>query len=177
MPDEIDALVKFSAGWAQDGTGEDGLPLYRETVNITLAKPPYTRVDREATEDDQENFPGPWKLFQKSAEARKADVEGYPLALWAAIDPAEFQMCVARDIYTVEQLAAKTSTDKMPPPIRELVERAKKMIALQKDVGRFEVKIRDLQQQNEALQAELAEARSTISAQNTMIDKLQKKAA
>ena len=163
MPDEIDALIKFNAGWAEDGVSEDGLPKFRETVRITLAKPPYTLVEREATDEDQENFPGPWALFQKTAEARKADVEGYPLALWVAITPAEFQMCAQRGIATVEQLA-KLTGDTMPPQIRELVDRAKKMVALQKDTGRFEVKVRDLEQQLEALQAELAECKTTIAA-------------
>ncbi len=59
-------------------------------------------------------------------------------------------MCAARGIYTVEQLA-KISGDNTPPQIRELAERARKMVALQKDSGRFEAKIRDLEQQREAL--------------------------
>ena len=176
MPDEIDALIKFNPGWAEDGTGEDGLPLYRETGRITLAKPPYTVVEREATEEDKENFAGAWVLFQKTGEARKTDVEGYPLALWVAITPAEFQMCAQRGIATVEQLA-KVTGDTAPPQIRELAERARKMVALQKETGRFEVKIRDLEQQKEALQAELTECKSIIAGQSAVIDQLKSKAA
>jgi hypothetical protein len=174
MPDEIDALISFHAGWVEDGVGEDGLPLYHETVRIVLAKPPHTRVEREATDDDKENFPAPWALFQKTEEAKQTGVEGYPLALWPAIGQADFKTLAARGIVTVEQLA-KLAGDKVPPQIHELIVRARKMVDLQKEVGRFETVIQDLTAQRDALQAELTETKQIIAGQNAAIDQLKSK--
>lgn len=174
MPDEIDALVKFSEGWEQDGTGKDGLPTYRSTTIITLSKPPLLQVGpREATEEEKEQFAEAYKLFEKTRAGRD-EVSGYPLALWPAIYAADYQMCAARGIYTVEQLAAfanKKNTD-VPAPIIELAKRAKRMVELQKEVGQFEARIHDLEGQVEALDGELKEARATIAAQNSLINTL-----
>jgi hypothetical protein len=108
-------------------------------------------------------------VFQRELAGRQLDNQGYPLALWPAVGPAEFQMCVARGVYTAEQLAAQRP-DNLPPQLKELQGRAKEMIALQGDRGQFEAQITDLKQKVETLEADLKEANTTIAAQNALIN-------
>ncbi len=176
------ALVRFYSGWERDGSGPDGLPCYRETIQIRLDRPPYLSVEREAGETDIANHPGPYELYQKTCEARK-EIVGYPLALWPACPPHIFQMCAVRDIHTVEQLAQIVSKKRrseavktMPPDIIEIADRAVKMIELQSKAGQYEEIVTNLQGQLDALREQLGEAAATISAQKTMIDTLKLKA-
>jgi septal ring factor EnvC (AmiA/AmiB activator) len=144
---------------------------------ITLAKPPHLKLERVADEQDIENFPGPYKLYVNTKQTKKTTT-GYPLAMWPAIDAAEFEMCAQRGIATVEQLAAVSNKkNDQPPQIVELVARAKRLVELQKNVGKFEAVIRDLEGQLGAVSAELKEARETIAAQSTIIEQLKPKAA
>jgi septal ring factor EnvC (AmiA/AmiB activator) len=173
MPDEIDALVKFTDGWEQDGVGKDGLPIYRPALRITLSKPPYLQIEREATDDDRETFAEQYRLYEKT-HAAKVEVSGYPLAMWPAISAAEFQMCAQRGIATVEQLAAlagKKGVD-APAQITEIAQRAKRMVELQKETGRHEARIHELEAEVAALSAELKECHAQMSAQNALINTL-----
>jgi hypothetical protein len=182
VADDNIAFVMFFEGWEQGGVSGDGLPLFHEVVKIRKSVPPYTEITRIATEQDIEDFPVQFGLFRKEQAGRHPEVEGYPLALWPAISPADFQNCAARDIVTVEQLAqlANRRSDggnAIPPPILELAKRAKKMVELQKEVGRFEALITQLTADRDALAEDLKEANATISAQNGMINMLRTKAA
>jgi hypothetical protein len=176
-------LVRFSTGWERDGAGPDGLPLYRETTRIRLDRPPYLSLEREAEEEDIADHPGPYELYKKTCEARKA-VVGYPLALWPACPPHVFQMCAARDIHTVEQLAQVVSQKRrseavktIPLELIEIADRAVKMIELHGKAGQYEEIVTDLQRQLDALKEQLTEAISTISAQKALIETLKLKAA
>ena len=179
MADEIDALVTFYETWQEDGIGSDGLPLFKEVVMIRLAKWPQTQVEYVATDEHIGNpqFREAWDLFQKKRKGRDFSVAGYPLAMWPVISPAQLQMLLARDIVTVEQLAALRKGDDVLPEIRELSQRAKKLIELQGKTGKFEAIINDLTAQRDAIVEQLKEAQGTISAQNSMIAMLQASAA
>lgn len=172
MADPVDALITFFESWQQDGVGKDGLPLFREVLMIRKAKPPLLEVTGEATAEDIEAFPEPYRLFEKKRGARTAKVEGYPLSMWPVVSPAELAMCAARDILTVEQLAGLGKRDDIPPQLRELGARAKKMIELQGKVGKFEVIINELTAQRDVLAEQLREANQTISAQNALIGQM-----
>ena len=175
MANDNIAIITFLEGWEEDGVGADGLPLFREVVKIRKAVPPLTQVEYVATPEDFEEFPGPYQLFRKQQGARRPDVKGYPLALWPVISPADFQMLAARDIVTVEQLAAlagKRGSEPIPAPVLELAKRAKKLVDLQSSVGKFEAVITDLTAQRDQLAQELKEANATIAAQNQMINTL-----
>lgn len=176
MSDVVDAFVKFYDGFEQDGVGKDGMPLFKSALMIRLSKPPYLMVERPAEDSDIENFPDPYRLYTNSQESKKT-ISGYPLALWPALNSAEFEMCAQRGIGTVEQLAALGKKGDQPPQIVELVARAKRMVELQKNVGQFEAQIHDLEGQVAALNETLAEARATISAQTTLIDQLKLRTA
>jgi hypothetical protein len=179
MSDNI-AIIKFEEGWEQDGVGGDGMPLYKPVLKIRKSVPPCTEVCYVATPEDREEFPEAYRHFEKQQEGRRPNVEGYPLALWPVIAPADYQNCAAREIYTVEQLAQlanKRSGNDIPPPVLELAKRAKKMIDLQKEHGRFEAVIEKLTGERDALAEDLKEAHATISAQNSMIARLQTRAA
>jgi hypothetical protein len=148
-----------------------------------MDRPPYLSVEREAEEADFIDHPGPYELYQKTCEGRKAIV-GYPLALWPACPPHIFQMCVARDIHTVEQLAQTVSKKRraeaakmMPPDIIEIADRAVKMIELHGKAGQYEEIVTNLQAQLDAVKEQYDEAISTISAQKTLIDTLRLRAA
>jgi hypothetical protein len=175
-------LVRFYSGWERDGNGPDGLPTFRQTTRIRLDRPPFLSVEREAEDVDLLDHPEPYALYQKT-EAARIDVHGYPLALWPACLPHLFQMCAARDIHTVEQLAQLVSgrrrsetVKNVPPDIVELAERAAKMIELQSKAGQYEELVTDLQSQIEVLKEQVTEAVATISAQKTLIETLKLKA-
>ena len=176
-------LVRFYSGWERDGSGPDGLPLYRETIRVRMDRPPYLGIEREADEQDIADHPGPYELYNKTCEGRKTIV-GYPLALWPACPPHIFQMCAVRDIHTVEQLAQVVSKKRraeavktVPPDIIEIADRAVKMIDLHGKAGQYEEIVSNLEAQLAALKEQFDEAISTISAQKTLIDALRLKAA
>jgi len=175
-------LVRFYSGWERDGNGPDGLPTFRETIRVRLDRPPYLSVEREAEEADIRDHPEPYELYRKTCEARK-EIVGYPLALWPACVPHLFQMCAARGIYTVEQLAQLVSSKRrseavksVPPDVIELADRAAKMVDLQSRLGQYEELISDLQGQVGAMKEQLDEAIVTISTQKSMIDTLKLRA-
>lgn len=174
-------LARFSTGWAKDGTSKDGLPHYRETVTITLSRPPYLQIEREATEEDFETYEGPYRLFQKEQAGKKRGPgkEGFPLALWPVVSASELMMLAARDIVTVEQLAkhAARGDSNMPAELKELAQRAKAMTDMAKEVGKFESIISDLQAQNTALTEQVGELKLTIKSQDGIINSLKLKVA
>jgi len=175
------AFAKFEDGWEEDGVGKDGMPLYKPRLMIVFSKPPYLQTKREAEEEDIEQYSEPYKLYLKLKAGREVDkTEGYPLALWAAISKSEFEQLVAHGILTVEQLAKvaeRKGGTKMPEPIMVLASRAKRMIALQKEQGRYEATIEQLREERDALAAELTELRVQLSSANSVINTLQSRIA
>ena len=172
--EESQALVRFVPGWAEDGISEDGMPRFIETVRVVKAIPPFTEVQREATDQDFAENPGPYELYLKENAARlqQPRAEGFPLALWPVITPSQFKMLAARDITTIEQLAKLAGRTDMPGEFKELADRAKQMIALSANIGKFEAMILDLTRQRDALGEQVTELRATISAQNSLINTL-----
>ncbi|RWP05097.1 hypothetical protein [Mesorhizobium sp.] len=175
-------LAQFFTGWAEDGLSKDGLPHYRETVKIRLSRPPYLKLEREATEADFEEYSGPYALFQKEQQAKKKTPPsaGFPLVLWAAVSAAELQMLSARDVFTIEQLAklsGRGANDGMPGELRDLADRAKKMIELSKEMGKYEAMVRDRDGQIAALKEQVTELRGTVQAQDGIINSLKARVA
>jgi hypothetical protein len=175
-------LVRFHPGWERDGNGPDGLPCYRETIRVRMDRPPFLSIEREAEEADFTDHPGPYELYKKTCDARK-QIVGYPLVLWPACPVHIFQMCAARDIHTVEQLAQLVAKKRrseavktVPSEVIELADRAAKMIDLQSRAGQYEEIVTNLQGQIDALREQFDEAIATISAQKTLIDTLKLKA-
>ena len=170
------ALIRFVRGFTEDGVSADGLPHYRQSIRIIKDVPPLTRVEYEATEEDFDNpeFEDAVKVFKRQEKARQTPigVEGFPLILWAAVGPAEFNMCAAREIVTVEQLAAKAGNKKLPGEIQELAERARQMVAHARNVGKFEAIIRIKDGEIEALQEQVRELRAAVSGRDAMIDQM-----
>jgi hypothetical protein len=174
-------LVRFYSGWERNGNGPDGLPTFRQTVRVRMDRPPFLSIEREAEEADITDHPGPYELYRKTEEGLK-EIVGYPLVLWPACIPHLLQMCIARDINTVEQLAQLVSKKRrseavktIPPEIIELADRAVKMIDLQSRAGQYEELITEMQNQIEALKEQITEAVATVSAQKTMIETLKMK--
>lgn len=166
-------LARFYQGWKHGGTGTDGMPLYYETIMLRLARPPYLVVEREAEPQDFDDHHMAFELFQKEQETRKVTLaEGYPLTMWPACTEALFRMLAARDIHTVEQLAKAPRKD-MPAELRELSERAAKLVELQKGPGKYEAILRDRDGRIRALEEALDDANKTVMSQKSMIESLQ----
>lgn len=179
MAEESQALVRFTAGWALDGVSEDGLPRYRETVRVIKSVPPYTEIEREATQLDFDENHAPYQLFLKEQGARQMQPgeRGFPLAMWPVINPAMFKMLADRDILTVEQLAAIAHRNDMPGEFKELADRAKQMLALSDNLGKYEAMLRDVTSQRDVLAEQVKELQSSLSAANALINTLKMKAA
>jgi len=177
------AFAKFEDGWEQDGVSKDGMPKFRPVLIIRLSKPPYLEVRREAGEDDIEHYSEPYKLYLKLKAGRDIDkVEGYPLALWSAITRAEFDQLIGHGIVTVEQLAKigerkGAVAAKVPEPIMQLAQRAKRMIELQKSQGRYEAIINELTAERDQLNEQLRESHVALSAANALTNTLQMRLA
>jgi hypothetical protein len=172
-------LVQFKTGWERDGTSPDGLPYYRASILIRMDRPPYLSIERVADDSDMRDHPMPFQMFQKEQAARKQSyAEGYPLAMWPAVNEAEFKMLVDRDVTTVEQLAglhrnAKGGgTSSMPAELVELAERAFNLIRLQKGAGKYEELLKERDGRIGALEEQVKDAAQTIAAQKTLIDQL-----
>jgi hypothetical protein len=169
---ESPTLVRFYAGWETAGQGSDGMPLYKENIMIRLDRPPYLSVTRVAEPDDFNDHPGPFELFQKEQSGRKWSYsEGYPLALWPAVNEAEFRMLADRDIVTVEQLA-KLPVRNLPAELKELVDRAQHLVKLQAGAAKFEDLLRDRDGRIAALEEQVKDQSQTIATQKTQIDTL-----
>jgi hypothetical protein len=165
-------LVRFYSGWKHGGTGDDGMPVYYETIMIRLDRPPYLSVQREAEDADYEDHRLAFEMFQKEQHSRKVTLaEGYPLVLWPACTEPLFKMLADRDIHTVEQLARR-KTDGMPAELRELAERAAKLVELQKGPGKYEELLRVRDGRIKALEESLTEAQKTIMGQKSVIEGL-----
>jgi hypothetical protein len=181
MAEETQALIRFKEGWAADGTGDDGLPRYKPTVRIVKSVPPLTQVEYEATQQDFDDYPGPYQLFVKEQGARlqQPGEAGFPLALWPVVSASQFKMLADRDINTVEQLAkyAGRRDTAMPGDLVELADRARAMIAMSANVGKFEAEVRDRDAQIEVLKEQVKELQATVSAQNSMINSLKQRVA
>jgi hypothetical protein len=165
-------LVRFYSGWETAGQGSDGMPLYKENIMIRLDRPPYLSVTRVAESEDFTLHNLAFEMFQKEQAARRANyTEGYPLTLWPAVGEAEFKMCADRDIITVEQLAKAPRKD-MPPNLKELSERAEKLVKLQAGAAKYEDLLRERDGRIEALEEQVKDAMLTVASQKELISRL-----
>lgn len=177
MSDNI-ALIRFVPGFVEDGLGDDGLPRYRDIVKIIKSVPPATTVYGYATQADFEEFREPYELFMRQQGAKKLMPAegGFPLALWPVCSPAELEMLSARGVVTIEQLA-KLNRPEMPGELLELVDRARLMIELSDQLGKFEQMVRLKDGQIEVLTGQVKELQATVRAQDGMITALQQQRA
>jgi hypothetical protein len=170
------AFARFQDGWEQDGVDEKtGMPRFRPQLYIRFTRPPYQDNKREATDDDIDAHPEEYKLYLKLKGGREIDkIEGFPLALWPALAPSEFDQLVAHGILTVEQLAkmADRKTSKVPEAFMALAARAKRMVEMQKDTGRYEAVIEQLRQERDQLKEQVTELGGALSAANAQINAL-----
>ena len=167
-------LVRFLSGSELVGSGDDGMPLYRDIILIRLDRPPYLSVQRTATDEDFAEHPQSFALFQKEQAAQMTTyAEGYPLNLWAAVNPAALNMLAARDIVTVEQLAKLNPKDqRMPAEIRELAERAAQLVKLQAGAAKYEVLLRERDGRIEAMKEEISDLRKAVASLQSQNDRL-----
>lgn len=170
-------LCRFELGWHHDGSlSKDGLPVYTEVVFIQLDRPPLLSLRRVAAEEDYEAYPDPYRLFQKEMRGRK-ETEGFPLVMWPALSPMEVKLLAHHDIFTVEQLAKLAKNDKLPPEIKEHAVRAATLISMMNSTAKHEATITDLRAQLKALEEEIGGYKTTISAQNSMLDQYKARVA
>jgi len=167
---DIPAFVRFYVGFNETGIGKDGLPVFEEVVRIKKSKPPLLEVDYVATEADFEECEEAYKMFQKEQRGRKADMQGYPLAMWPVPSPSELKECFMHDIYTVEQLAKLGKSNKYPAAILELAKRAQRMVELSSKQGKYEAIISELEGQIAAVKADNVELRTLNDSMRMKLD-------
>jgi hypothetical protein len=174
MADENIALVYFKRGYALDGMSKDGMPAYRPVIKIHKEVGAHTKVDYVATEEDFEQFKEEYGLFVKAEKANATPVssDGYPLSLWPSCPPHILQMCSARGITTVEQLAKIAKKRDAPGEITELAERAAQMLEHQKNVGKFEAIIRQKDGELSVLLEQIRELRGIVAGRDAIINSL-----
>jgi hypothetical protein len=170
-------LARFYTGWKPGGTGDDGMPIYYESIMIRLDRPPYLSVQREAEQADYDDHPLAFEMFRREQAARKVTLaEGYPLALWPACTEPLFKMLADRDVHTVEQLA-KFKKDSMPAEIKELADRAVKLVELQKGPGKYEQLLRERDGKIKVLEETVEEGKKTIMGMQSLIEALKSQKA
>src|SRR5262245_31837168 len=180
MSSDSHPIVRFEDGWEDDGIGPNGLPKFKPRLFVVFAKPPELVVRREAEDDDIEMYPEPYKLYQKLKAGRDLkEIDGYPIVLWPALNKSEVDQLLGHGIMTVEALAkmAGRTGGKTPAFILELASRAKRMLDMQKEGGKFEATIDELTRQRDALHAELTELRQQLAASNAALINLQNRLA
>lgn len=169
-------LARFYASWKHGGTGTDGMPVYYETIMIRLDRPPYLSVQREAEQVDYDDHPQAFEMFKREQASRKVTLaEGYPLTLWPACTEPLFKMLADRDVHTVEQLAKLAKKQDMPAELKELADRAVKLVELQKGPGKYEELLRARDGKIRALEETIDDQKKTIMGQQSLIEGLQKR--
>jgi len=171
------ALATFFDDWEEAGLGPDGLPLFKPVLKIRTAVPPNTENINVATAWDIARFPLPYQLYEKehAAMGMSAASEGFPLVLWPACRIHQLKMLAARGIVTVEHLAKladRGAPPGMPAELAELAARAKQMILLSEQLGKFEEILREREAKIAVLTEQVSEAQATIRAQEGTITQL-----
>lgn len=172
-------LVRFVDGYDAAGISEDGLPYFKQTVKIFISRPPLLEITRVATDEDIDMYEDAYRLYQREKRGKEIgpEADGYPLSMWPVVTPALHAMLSAREIYTIEQLASMRLSSGVPAEVKELADRAKRMVAMSKDIGQHEQRERDFQGQIEVLQEQVKELRGTIQAQDGIINSLKLRVA
>lgn len=154
-------LVKFFYEPVKVGMGDDGFPLYKDEVFVTINRDMTHTVTRKATEEDKLDFAELYVGFRR-ANANYEELEGFPLEMWAALTPSQVSMLKARNIRTVQALS-EMDKSKLPGEIQVLVDHSKVFSSIvNKNSSEAELSQR-LSKENELLKEDLAEARKRIS--------------
>ena len=139
-------------------------------------------IEREAEDDDFTDHPGPYELYQKTCEARKADrrlsagaVARLPAARVPDVRGARHPHRRATGATGLAASAAAETVKTVPPDVIEIADRAVKMVELHGKAGQYEEIVTDLQGQLAAMKEQFSEALGTISAQKTLIETLKMK--
>jgi len=159
-------FVKFYYAPAKSGEDESGIPVYTDAVFVQITMDPTNTVDRKARDSDFERFPEQYEYFLK-ANAKYEPIENQvPLEMWAMCTPADVANLRARNIRTVEALAAVSADmiKKMPPSVSSLVESAKNYLSMAGSVNKNSEKADRLIQENANLREEVGVLKAQIAA-------------
>jgi hypothetical protein len=178
MSSETPLLVTFWRGSKPTGrNSRDGLPVYESCIMITVARPPWLKLERVATDEEMELYADAYKAFLKTDHARSPNLEGYPLANWPVINAAHLDMFAARDIFTVEQLAKLSGRRDLPPDMLEIAGRAKAFVEMQGSTGKYENLVREKDQVIEALSEENTHLKRELTKATQTLNLLREKVA
>jgi hypothetical protein len=171
------ALITFFRGWADTGQlTMDGFPSFVDTVKVRIERPPLLSHERPAIDQDFRDHPDEYAAYKSIEKARKDTGEnGYPLVYWPAATEAEIRMLAARNITTVEGLAKLAGNRDLPGQLADLALRAERMIDLQKDFGKYEALIKERDGEIEELTAQVKELKVSLSAANSIVEKLKQR--
>lgn len=177
---DFPALIHFYEGWADaHQVSEDGFPTFKTTVMIQIERPPLLKLNREANREDFAIYRDEYDAFKKTIRARDPNVaeKGYPLVYWPALSPADVETFAARGVYTVEALAARADDSTLPGDLLTLALRAEQMLGMQQTFGKHEALLREREAELAEMVGQVKEMRTTISAQNALIETLKMRVA
>jgi hypothetical protein len=173
------ALITFSDGWGDSHTtSADGMPVYVDTVMITIERPPLLKLHRQAIAQDFKDHPLEYEAFLAVQKAkRNTGEEGYPLVYWPAATAADVAMLAARKITTVEQVAALAGDRTLPGQLADLALRAERMMDMQKQFGKYEAMLHERDAQLVELNEQVKDLQQSLSAANSVINTLKMRVA
>lgn len=159
-------LVQFFWDAVQRGVDEEGIPNYVDVPFIRINRDITHTMVRQATEEDEENYPDHWKYFQKSTAKFEPLEGGLPLEMWPVASPAEVMNLKGRGFRTVQDVA-KMSTDKLasaPGFVHSLVINAKNYMKVAGEANLATEVMTNLSEENKQLKEDLGIARGEINA-------------
>lgn len=159
-------MVRFYYSPVKTGQDENGVPVYSDVVFVQITMDPTNTVDRKAKESDYERFPDQYEYFKKSM-ARYEPIENkVPLEMWSMCSPADVQNLKARNIRTVEDLAAASGdlVKRMPPAVAALVGLAKNYMTMAGSVNKDSQMANKLISENANLREEIGVLKAEIAA-------------
>lgn len=158
-------MVRFYYSPVKTGQDENGVPVYSDVVFVQITMDPTNTVDRKAKESDFERFPDQYNYFLKSTAAYEPIEGKVPLEMWPMATPADVANLKARNIRTVEDLAAASGDliKRMPPSVVTLVQSARNYLSMAGSVNKDSKQADKLINENAMLREEVALLKAEIA--------------
>jgi hypothetical protein len=151
-------LAIFQYQPVRHGEDENGIPLYKNEVFVTITRDITNTVERKMKPEDCKRFPAQWEFFQNQCKGGEGDVEGLMIEMWPPATPADVLNLKGNAIYTLQDLVGREKKT-LPTEFAELQDRAKKYLSINGDTAK--------------LLNELAEAKADLEVRNETIKDLQ----
>lgn len=138
----------------------------REFIRIVIGGDKNTEYYGPVTEDHKERFHEVYDRFQRGLKGRE-QMDGTPLSQWSFMKPHQVRELDALNIFTVEQLAALSDTQKqnLGMGAHDLVARAQAFL----DEAKGGAVAAALASENAALKSDIADLKSQMAEMNALV--------